>query len=393
MNITVVGGAGHVGLPLSIALADVSEKIRLTILDINQEVLDKINQGTMPFLEKGAEEKLKNIINRNLFTSVNSNVLTQSDVIIIVIGTPVDEHLNPLFSVFNKLLEQLLPYLKSDQTIILRSTLYPGTSQKVFNLFHEKYKINIHVAYCPERIAEGKAMEELYSLPQIISGFSEKALTIAKEVFGLLTNDIIELSPMEAELAKLFTNSWRYIQFATANQFYMLAEEKGLDFYKIYHAVTHNYPRANGFPKAGFSAGPCLFKDTMQLSAFSNNQFFLGHSAMLINEGLPYFVVQQIKKRYDISKMTVGILGMSFKGESDDNRSSLSYKLKKILEIEAGNVICTDEYVFDTQLKPLEEVLMNSDLLILGAPHKKYREISTNKIVIDIWKWMDSLGC
>ena len=195
---------------------------------------------------------------------------------------------------------------------------------------------------------------------------------------------------MEAELAKLFTNSWRYIQFATANQFYMLAESMGLDFYKIYYAMTHNYPRTKGFPKAGFTAGPCLFKDTMQLSSFSQNSFFLGHSAMLINEGLPLFLVQQLKKDENIEDKVVGILGMAFKAESDDIRSSLSYKLKKILEFEAKSVVCTDVHVKDETFLSLNETLEKADILILGAPHKEYRNIKTHKKIIDVWNFMNS---
>jgi UDP-N-acetyl-D-mannosaminuronic acid dehydrogenase len=141
-------------------------------------------------------------------------------------------------------------------------------------------------------------------------------------------------------------------------------------------------------PGAGFAAGPCLFKDTMQLAAFSNNTFALGHSSMLVNEGLPLYVVQKIEAKYDLKNLTVGILGMSFKPEVDDKRSSLSYKLRRILQFKAKDVICTDPFVLDPKLDSLETLLIKSDLIIIGTPHAQYKKIDFKQPVIDIWNLM-----
>lgn len=383
-KVSIVGGAGHVGLPLAIAFAGRGQQV--TIVDINSEALSKINNGMMPFLESGAEETLRHVIGKTLKTTTENSALSAADVVIIVIGTPVDEHLNPTFQQMRNFIEVLTPYLRPDQTLILRSTVYPGTSQLIYDFLKERVS-GIGVAFCPERIAEGKAMEELHTLPQIVSGFSNGAVKMASELFRMLTDEIIIVDPFEAELAKLFTNSWRYIQFATANQFYMIAEENGADFFRIYHAMTYKYPRTQNFPQPGFAAGPCLFKDTMQLSAFTNNNFFLGHSAMLINEGLPNFVIRMMKRQYpDLRSKRVGILGMAFKAESDDPRESLSYKLKKALEIEAGEVWCTDEHITDPHFHPFDKVLAECDILIIGAPHIKYRKTDfSGREVVDVW--------
>ena len=160
------------------------------------------------------------------------------------------------------------------------------------------------------------------------------------------------LEPEEAELAKLFTNTWRYIKFATANQFWMMANDFGLDFARIRHAIAYDYPRAADLPMPGFAAGPCLLKDTMQLAAFNRNNFVLGHSAMLINEGLPLYLVSRLEDRFDLGELTVGILGMAFKGGSDDPRDSLAYKLRKILTLKARETLCTDPYVVDDRFLP-----------------------------------------
>ncbi len=389
MKVVVIGGAGHIGLPLSIALADASDANDVVIYDIDPEAVEMVNAEQLPFREIAARPRFERVLGANLSATTDPRVIQSADALILVIGTPIDRHLNPAFNVFRDMLEELMPYFRDGQTVILRSTVYPGTSQRVKERL-ESHGLKLHVSFCPERIAEGEAMTELYNLPQLVSGFDKRALDVARDLFSLLTKELIELSPMEAELAKLFANSWRYIQFATANQYYMLAESKGLDFHKIHHAITHHYPRAAGFPRAGFAAGPCLLKDTMQLSAFSGNQFFLGHSAMLINEEMPQFIVQQLKQKMDLRPLTVGILGMAFKSESDDKRDSLSYKLKRILEFEANQVLCTDEFIKDDRFLPLETVLRKADVLILAAPHKRYRSLSTTKTLVDIWNWSES---
>ena len=202
--------------------------------------------------------------------------------------------------------------------------------------------LTVDVAFCPERIAEGKAMTELYTLPQIVAARTDKARDRSETLFRNLTSEVVHLEPEEAELAKLFTNVWRYIKFATANQLYMMANDFGLDYERIRSALAYEYPRASDLPGAGFAAGPCLFKDTMQLAAFNNNNFHLGQASMMINEGLPLYVVSRLEQQYDLSSLTVGILGMSFKAESDDIRSSLSYKLKRILRFKAKSVLTHD---------------------------------------------------
>ena len=391
-DVCIVGGLGHVGLPLGISLAQSGKKV--VLYDINKEAIDIVSQGKMPFMEKGAEEILKEVLEKNLSVSSNLQVISKSCFVVIVIGTPVDEHLNPKFTIFKEFFSDLLEFLRDDQHIILRSTVFPGTTEMVKELLRSKGK-KTRLSFCPERIAEGRAMEELRGLPQIVASFDEDSFKEAKELFLSLTDDVIFLKPLEAELAKLFTNVWRYIQFSIANQFYQIADQAGIDFYKIYEAITYNYPRTQGFPRAGFAAGPCLFKDTMQLAAFSNNTFFLGHAAMLINEGLPSFIVQNLKEKYQLKNKVVGILGMAFKGDSDDSRESLSYKLKKILEIESKEVLCTDPFVKDDSLVSLSHVLDSSDILILGAPHSLYKDSAidfSSKTLIDVWNFFGKGG-
>ncbi len=387
-DLCVIGGAGHVGLPLSVAFAN--SDVKTVIFDINSAAIDEVLGGKFPFKEELGEEKLASAIKKGtLYASTSPNVITQSDIVLSVTGTPIDEHLNPDFSGIAKTLEQYLPYFNDGQILVLRSTVYPGTSENIQNEFLKRGK-NVSVAFCPERIAQGYALRELMEHPQIVSSFKPEVGDRVADLFKRITNKkIIRVKPIEAELAKLFTNTWRYIKFAAANQFYMLAEEKNVDYDAIHSAMTEEYPRNRDLPAPGFAAGPCLFKDTMQLAAFARNTFFLGHAAMLVNEGLPNFLIERLKQKHDLKTKTIGILGMAFKAESDDKRESLSYKLKKLAELECKEVLCHDVYIQDETITALEVVLKKSEILIIAAPHNHYSSIDPDimktKIVVDIW--------
>ena len=389
MSIAVVGGCGHVGLPLALVLAGSGQTV--VSFDTDAAKVASVNAGVLPFLEPGAYDLLQRTLADGSFVaSADPTCIADARTVIVVIGTPVDEHLNPdPNAVVNALLE-CVPYMAGTQLVVLRSTLFPGVTARVEESLASQ-GVTAEVVFCPERIAEGHALEELSSLPQIIGARTENAFSMAAEVFGSIGAECIHVSPEEAELAKLFTNTWRYLRFAAANQFYIMANNAGLDFERIRHAITYKYPRAADIPGAGFAAGPCLFKDTMQLAAFSNNSFLLGHSAMLVNEGLPLYLVERMEEAHGLAGKTVGILGMAFKAGSDDTRSSLSYKLKRILAFRCTKVLCTDPYVAtDPSLVPLGDVLAEADILIIAAPHSEYHALATVKPVIDIWNVLGS---
>jgi UDP-N-acetyl-D-mannosaminuronic acid dehydrogenase len=383
-DVVVIGGCGHVGLPLALAFAD--RGLRVVIYDVSVAAVEAVNAGRLPFAEPGAAGVLERVLAEGrLVASADPAVVGWAAHVVVVIGTPVDEHLNPDQAAITRALEGCAGFLRDGQLLVLRSTVFPGVTALVEKMV-AGLGLSIEVAFCPERIAEGHAMTELFELPQIVSARTAGGVERASALFGRLTGSLVVMSPEEAELAKLFTNVWRYVKFATANQLYMMANERGLDFEAIRRGLTAGYPRAADMPAAGFAAGPCLFKDTMQLAAYNDGQFPLGLSAMAVNEGLPAHVVRRLEARFDLGSMTVGILGMAFKAGSDDIRSSLSYKLKRILAFKAAAVLCTDPYVTaDPHLLPLDEVIARSDLLVVGAPHPEYRGLAVGKPAADVW--------
>ncbi|HKE31807.1 MAG TPA: nucleotide sugar dehydrogenase [Candidatus Angelobacter sp.] len=389
VDLTVVGGAGHVGIPLVLSFA--SKGLRVMIHDVNERALDQLRSGIIPFIEHGAKQLLQRALeeDRLVFSSRDSE-LPRSGPLIITIGTPVDEFLNPSLKVIKACIDALLPYIEDGQLLVLRSTVYPGTTDWLAGYLKQRGR-DIPVAFCPERIIQGYGIRELSTMPQIIGGFTPEAEEAAAALFGLITPEIVRVKPIEAEFAKVFSNAYRYIEFATTNQFYMIARSAGADYNAILNAMKRNYPRAAKIPGAGFAAGPCLFKDTMQLAAFARNQFALGHAAMLVNEGLVLYVVDEMRRLFDLSQLTVGLLGMAFKPEVDDIRSSLSYKLKRTLMMHAREVLTSDPFVqCDPDLKPLHEVVERSDVLILATPHSAYKELDLRgKPVFDVWGFFD----
>lgn len=395
-SVAVMGGCGHVGLPLAIALAEAG--FRTAIYDVNESACRVVRSGKLPFDEEGAGPVLPRVLQSGrLVVSSDPAVMSEQQFVICSIGTPVDEFLNPTVHRLLMAIDAIRGHLRDGQVLVLRSTLCPRTSERVQQLLLHK-GLAVDVAVCPERVAQGRAYVEIKQLPQIISAFNERGLAAARFLFEQLGVSIVEVLPLEAELVKLFNNVWRYLTFAIANEFFTIANECGLDYYRIHRAISHDYPRGRDIPQPGFAAGPCLFKDTMQLASFASNRFFLGHAAMLVNEGLPAYLVERMARKHDLGRMTVGILGMTFKADCDDARDSLGFKFRKILATRARRVVCSDACVdrsallaASSQLRPeeilsTEELIAASDLVIIGVPHAAYRNLDMKgKLVVDIW--------
>ena len=384
LDVVIVGGCGHVGLPLALSLADCGFKVGID--DIDAAKVEQIKAGHVPFLETGAAELLKKLLpTGRLELASNPALISRTNTVILVIGTPIDEFMNPSVRIFDKVLDDLIPHLNKGSLVVLRSTVFPGTSASV-ELRLRNAGTKAEVAFCPERIAEGHALEELRTLPQLVGVTSDSAFEKASKIFERMGVSVVRTTPIEAELAKLLTNTWRYMKFAIANQFFQIAHRSGVDYDRVLDAIRHDYPRAADLPGPGFAAGPCLLKDTMQLSAFTPDHFPMGQAAMQVNEGLPNYIVDTLNSRRPLQGRKLGILGMAFKGESDDPRASLSYKLRKLAAFKGAHVMCTDPFIDDASFEPLEKVLKESDILVIAAPHRAYKALELDgREVVDIW--------
>ena len=386
-NICIIGGVGHVGAPLGLVLS--SKGYNVVLIDKDKKNIKSLNNGIMPFLEEGSTKLLKKmIIKKKIYATQNLSEVKKSKYIIICVGTPINSQLNPNLKNFVNFFYSLKKYLNKNHIIIIRSSVYPGVSNKVFEIIKNRCR---NLSYCPERIVQGKAIVELPKLSQIVSGKNTRAKLESGKLFKKISKKIIYTGIMEAELIKLFSNAYRYINFSISNQFYMICKNQNIDFHKIRKIMRDDYKRNANIPMAGFAAGPCLLKDTMQLSSFYNHKFSLGHTAMSINEGLPKFLIKKLNKEYNLRKKTIGVLGLSFKSDTDDLRDSLSIKLLKQLKARKIKTLQSDEYYKDKHNIDKKLLVKKSDIIIVATPHKAYKnlKISKNKILVDIWGFIE----
>ena len=381
-DIVIIGGAGHIGLPLGILFANKGKSVIL--YDKDKKNIDKINNSEMPFLEDDGERLLKKN-KKKIFATTNKEFIKYARAVIVCIGTPV-KNSKPDIKFFFKMFKEVKHLLNPKKPLIIRSSIYPGICLKVQNFLGKKFQ---NISYCPERVVQGKSIEELPKLPQIISGVSDAAITSAKKIFKLICKKIIVTSVLEAELIKLFSNAWRYINFSASNQFYMICEKYDINFHKLRNNMIDGYDRNKSIPKAGFAAGPCLYKDTAQLNAFLKNEVTLGKVATEINTSFPKIIYKKMLNKYKkgLIKKKIGILGMAFKSDIDDTRDSLSMDLLNYLKSKKLSVNISDHFVNMKGIIKASELIKKSDIIIIGSPHSKYKnlKIPQNKFLIDSW--------
>lgn len=388
-----VVGIGRVGLPLALFLADKNHTVYG--LDVDTQKINLISQGEMPFIEEGAEELLKKHINKSLFVSTDFSTISKAKIIILTLGTPVDENMNPSLVQIDKALNSIKPYLSANQLLILRSTVSPGTSSYVGSYINDigKLKVgsNFFLAFCPERIAEGKSLKELGEIPQIVGGVDRNSTQKASEFFQNLGIEVNKADDISAELAKLFTNMYRYINFAIANEFMILAGNHNRDIYKIVDLVNKNYKRG-GLAMPGLTGGPCLFKDGFFL--ISDVPFAdLIATSWKINESIPLFLINKIRARRKLEGKKAVILGLAFKADIDDIRESLAFKVNKALERERAKVYLHDPYIKEYQTD-LKQTLKDADFVFIATNHSFYKKldiaqvknlVSKNCVICDVW--------
>jgi UDP-N-acetyl-D-mannosaminuronic acid dehydrogenase len=378
MHIGIIGGGGHVGLPMGIVLAESGSSV--TLIDKNQERLATIESGELPFDEPGGEPRLEKVlINGRLETSTEIGVTADCDVVFFVIGTPIDEHHNPQMDMLFNVVDDVITHLNEDQLLVFRSTVYPGTTNLVSETLDDSgYTVgeDVYVSFAPERIAQHKAFDEIVGLPQLIGADDDESYRRTADIFeGFLEADCLRLNPTEAELGKLFTNMWRYLTFAAANEFHLISESfaahHDVNVNKILDKTAHDYPRFD-VPSPGANVGgPCLTKDGWFL--VDNIPFNeLVSTAYQINEGMPAQIVNRMAQKSP-NPEKISLLGMTFKPNSDDIRNSVSFNMKKQLKMKGYR----DPVEVEPNVDGFDELshIENSDWVILMTPHEEFRDL------------------
>lgn len=402
MTVSVIGGAGHVGLAMGLLLSDAGHEV--TLIDEDESALRMIESGELPYKEPMGEELLQaGLETDRLETATNVDSVAQSETIVIVVGTPIDEHNNPQMDNLLNLIEELIPNLRHDQLLILRSTLYPGTTEIIKKKL-EKADLSVgsdlYLAFAPERVAQHRAIEEMVELPQLVGTFDDESYRQSKQFFDTyLKSDCPHLTPIEAEIGKLFTNMWRYIMFATVNEFYLITESfathSDANVHRILDKTSQNYPRFD-VPSPGANVGgPCLTKDGWFLvDNIPYNE--LVSTAFQINEGMPAQIIQNMSQK-NPNPEKIALLGMTFKRDSDDTRNSVSFKMKKQLRMKGYEDIVLIEPnrpEFDRW-----EEAEGCDWVILMTPHTEFEDLNhvlhkvnnSDCLFADIWGHWDEM--
>lgn len=371
-NIAVVG-CGHVGLPLLGFL--VSKNVRAFGIDIvppkNNDFGRVLN---LPFKEDGLEDLLKKYV----VEVVDYQSANELDIAIITVGTPIDKNHNPDTSQIRAALKSLVNHnLINDKTlIIMRSTLFPGACEWIQNILKTEHNIHPDIAFAPERIAEGYALKEIYEIPQPIGGLDKRSLKRATEFFTPLVKEIIPMSSTRAtEFVKLFSNGFRYVNFALANEFAMKADEMDVNYEEIRNAVNHNYSRG-GLAKAALNVGGyCLAKDWCLLDHKSTVPSIV-KKAYEVAEKTPVYYANKFKD--EITSRNVGILGLAFKPGSDNSTDSLSHKMIKMCEqYNAEKIFVHDPHIKHDKYNTSLDVLMNNaDIVFVMTEHPEFSNIA-----------------
>lgn len=399
-KIVTVIGIGRVGLPLALLIS--SKGYTVYGIGRDEKKIELLKKGIMPFKEEGGNLLKKNI-NKTFIPTTNYELAKNSNIIILTLGTPIDENMNPVFGQIDSAINKLIPFLQKKQLIILRSTVSPQTTEYVKEKIEMSTKLkvgyDIFLSYCPERIAQGKAITETKSIPQIIGGVNEISSQKSKIFFESIGIKCLLTDDVSAELAKLFTNMYRYISFAISNEFMVIAENYNKNIHEIINLINQDYKRG-GLALPGLTAGPCLFKDGFFL--INDNPYLdLITASWKINESLPLFLIKKMKEKTPLKGKRVLILGVAFKPQIDDIRESLSFKLRKALLREHAEVILHDPFVknYHSQevLKNLDDALTNVDMVFVATRHNVYSrekkkiisKLSKEAYICDVWNVFD----
>ncbi len=395
-----VVGLGRVGLPLALSFAD--RGLNVLGVDNDPGVLGSLRAGEMPFAEPGVQELLTGIQRTGRLTLTDAAAhAAQADTIVLTLGTPSFSHIESDLSQIRGALDDLLPHLRAGHCLVLRSTIAPGTTEFVAGYIgkHRGLRVGeeVFVAHAPERIAAGRFLAEIGALPCIVGGVGEASTERAADVFSVLGAPIERTTPAQAELAKIWTNILRYTQFALPNLLMMDCERYAANVFEVIDLINRDYPRG-GMQLPGLTAGTCLRKDFAFSEERSNGPGML-LAVSRVNEAVPLFLVDGTKRRLGaLASRKVGVLGLTFKRDTDDERDSLAPKLIRLLERELADVTVCDPHAL-TPTQPFGATVQGAEAVIVTTNHSEFegaevlREIveraSPDCLLVDPW---NSLG-
>jgi UDP-N-acetyl-D-mannosaminuronic acid dehydrogenase len=384
MRIAVVGGAGRVGLPLSVLLALANHHV--DAVDIDARRIEMLRAGNTPFKEDGLDDMLGSLVSSGrLVPTSDEGVYALADAVIVVVGTDLDMNGKPQNDSVLAVIDRLRDRIRTEALVILRSTVIPGTTA----IARERLSTRTNrVVYCPERIAEGSAIRELRTIPQIVGCDSDDSTHEAvSALFATLGVESVRATTGEAEMGKLILNAWRYTQFAFGNEFARLCALNNVNYAKVFRAIRYKYPRADGIKSAGLAGGPCLEKDTRQLIAATATGSALLDDVLASHAEIVNVLVEKVANTVDLASSTVALLGLTFKPGSDDLRASPALRVAETLKTRAKRLLVVDPHLIDDvefEVVTLSVALESAHIVVVGTQHAEFRDLKTKLPVVDL---------
>jgi UDP-N-acetyl-D-mannosaminuronic acid dehydrogenase len=391
MSTVAVIGLGRVGLPLALSFADRG----LDVIGVERvpATLEAVEGGRMPFHETGTQEVLERVREAGrLRLTQHVQDAAEAEHIVLTLGTPAHIHVEIDVSQIRHVIDDLLPVLREGHSVVLRSTVAPGTTEWVAGYIEQRRGFtageDLFVSHVPERIAENHFLEEIATLPCIVGGVGDASGAKAAELFEVYGTEIVQTTPVEAELAKIWTNILRYTQFALPNLLMMECEQSGANVFEVVELINRDYPRG-GIAAPGLTAGTCLRKDFVFSEERSSAPGML-LAVSRVHETVPLFLVEGLKRRLggSLRDRKVAVLGLTFKRDSDDMRDSLSFKLIRLLERELAHVSRHDPHVPD-ESEPLESALSGAHAVIVATNHSAFEDLVSRlpqgALLVDPW--------
>jgi UDP-N-acetyl-D-mannosaminuronic acid dehydrogenase len=370
-----VVGLGRVGLPLALSFAD--RGLSVVGVDNDPVRLGAVRDGMMPFQETGGQALLDRVhASDRLSLSERVVDAARARHIVITLGTPSFSHIEIDMRDIRSALDDLLGVLAPGHSLILRSTVAPGTTEFVAGYLtkHRGFQIGeeVYVAHAPERIAAGRFLEEIDTLPCIIGGVGARSGEVVGELFKAFAAPIVQTTPVQAELAKIWTNILRYATFALPNLLMIDCERYAANVFDVIDLINRDYPRG-GIAQPGFTAGTCLRKDfTFSEERSAAPGMLLAVSR--VNESVPLFLLEGAKRRLgSLANRKIAVLGLAFKADTDDERDSLAHKLIRLLERELADVAVHDPHVA-TPTVSFEEALDGAEVVVVATNHSEFRD-------------------
>ncbi len=371
-------GLGYIGLPTASMLA--IHGYEVIGVDIDKKRVEEIKKLNFKTTEKDLMTLVRGAIN-----SGNLKVQTKpekADVFIICVPTPCIEDNGEKkcdLRYLNKAIEDIKPYIEDGNLIIIESTVPPGTSEQIYKKLSKEKKI--YLAHCPERVLPGNILAELVKNDRIIGGIDDKSKEMAKKIYETFVDGKIYLTDTKtAEMVKLMENTYRDVNIALANEFAKICEELGIDVWEAIE-LANKHPRVNILKPGPGVGGHCISIDPWFIVEKSKNAVLI-KTARILNDSMPFFVVEKIKKILNKDSGKIAIFGVTYKGNVDDTRESPAEKVVRKLIEDGFEVKCYDKYArnFIVPLYSLEETVDGADIIVILADHDEYKNFDEETI-------------